>query len=114
MAAPPADADGTCGGRLQLDVADLAPGAVRRVDCGGRGLLLCHTPDGFFAVEDRCSHAASALAGGRLSGCILECPLHGARFDVRSGRPTAPPARRPIATFQVSVSGSRAEIRWKE
>jgi nitrite reductase/ring-hydroxylating ferredoxin subunit len=96
---------------LLVDVSDLPVGHTRRLEAEGRELLLCHTPEGFFAVADRCTHMAFSLSGGRLEGCLLECPLHGARFDVRDGSVRARPAHRPLATFPVRVSGARAEIR---
>lgn len=57
------------------------------------------------AVEDRCPHRDFALSGGDLvSPCVLECPWHGARFDVRTGAVLQGPATDAITTFEVRVT----------
>ncbi len=63
------------------------------------------TADGeeFFAVQDVCSHAEVPLSEGEVEECTVECWLHGSRFDLRTGKPTGPPATEPVATFPVEV-----------
>jgi nitrite reductase/ring-hydroxylating ferredoxin subunit len=95
---------------VRVDVAGLAPGEVRAVAVAGRDLLLCHAEGGFYALENRCPHAATSLAGGRLRGFVLECPLHGGKLDVRDGRPCALPIRSPAAAFAVRRAGDAVEI----
>jgi len=56
-----------------------------------------------YAVDDTCTHQDASLADGWLEGCFVECPLHASSFDLRSGRPTCPPARRPLKTHQVTL-----------
>ncbi|MEU8957148.1 bifunctional 3-phenylpropionate/cinnamic acid dioxygenase ferredoxin subunit [Streptomyces sp. NPDC048518] len=56
-----------------------------------------------FAIDDTCSHQDASLSEGWLEGCQVECPLHAASFDLRTGRPTCLPARRPVRTHQVYV-----------
>jgi 3-phenylpropionate/trans-cinnamate dioxygenase ferredoxin subunit len=104
----------TEGDSVTLDVSDLGPGSKRPVQLGGRRLLVCNVAGAFFAVDEGCSHAASSLAGGRLSGFELECPLHGARFDVRDGRPTRRPALRPIGTHSIVVEQGVATVRLED
>jgi 3-phenylpropionate/trans-cinnamate dioxygenase ferredoxin subunit len=58
-----------------------------------------------YAIEDVCTHDGGDLAGGELHGYEVECPRHGARFDVRNGAVRCPPAYEPIATFPVKVEG---------
>jgi 3-phenylpropionate/trans-cinnamate dioxygenase ferredoxin component len=55
------------------------------------------------AVDDTCSHASVSLSEGEVDGCTVECWLHGSRFDLRTGRPTALPAIRPIAVYPVRI-----------
>jgi len=89
-----------------VDAGDLAPGQLRALELGGRRVVLCNAHGRYYALEDRCPHAAVALSGGRLDGHELECPHHGGRIDVRDGRPVRPPIRRPAQTFAVrSVEG---------
>jgi nitrite reductase/ring-hydroxylating ferredoxin subunit len=98
-------------GWVRVDVAGLAPGEVRAVAVGGRDVLVCHAEGAFYALENRCPHAATSLAGGRLRGFVLECPLHGGKLDVRDGRPCALPIRSPAATFAVRGAGEDIEVR---
>ena len=50
-----------------------------------------------------CSHASIPLSEGEVDGCTLECWLHGSRFDVRTGKPTGPPATEPVPIYPVEV-----------
>jgi len=97
---------------VTVEVGDLAPGGTRPVSCGRHRALLCNVDGSFYAVAERCTHAAFSLAEGRLEGAHLECPLHGALFDVRDGSPVRRPASKPLATYPVALEGSRAEIRF--
>ena len=96
--------------RVNVDVSDLVPGQIRAIDVGGRKILLCNAQGQYFAVQERCSHAAYSLAEGRLTGFLLECPLHGARFDVRDGSPARRPAIKPLETYALSVVDGNAEV----
>ena len=66
------------------------------------------------AIEDRCSHDDGPLVEGELDqgACTIECPRHGSRFDLRTGRPLTLPAYTPVVTFPVSVADGiiRVEI----
>jgi 3-phenylpropionate/trans-cinnamate dioxygenase ferredoxin subunit len=79
-----------------------------------RAVLLLRVGDEFFAVEDVCSHDGQPLTDGPLDGTSIECPRHGARFDVRTGRPLCMPAVEPIATFEVKVVGNDILLRDRE
>ena len=65
----------------------------------------CGPSDGeeFFALQDLCSHAAVALSEGEVEDCMVECWLHGSRFDLRTGKPTGMPAIEAVATFPIEV-----------
>jgi 3-phenylpropionate/trans-cinnamate dioxygenase ferredoxin subunit len=93
-----------------LDVANLAPGQTRALEHAGIEILLCNVGGELHAVENRCTHAAVPLTEAFLSGCELECPVHGALFDVRDGRALALPAREPLRSFPVTRMGDEAEI----
>ena len=68
-----------------LSVAELPAGAMHRVTRGDLDVLLAHTTDGLVAVADRCPHMSAPLSIGTLEGCVVACPLHEGRFDLRSG-----------------------------
>ena len=93
-----------------LALSELPVGAMRAVMIGTRELLVCHTKDGVFAVDNVCSHAYARLCEGRLRGTRLICPLHGASFDVRDGRVLGLPAARPLAAFAVRLSAGMVEL----
>ncbi len=72
-------------------VADLPPGALRRVSRGDRDILLAHTAAGIVATDDRCPHMSAPLSIGELDGCVVACPLHEGRFDLQTGEPVRMP-----------------------
>jgi nitrite reductase/ring-hydroxylating ferredoxin subunit len=94
-----------------LRTTELPPGRTRSFDVAGRRVLLCNANGQFFALENQCTHQRVSLVGGRLRGCILECPRHGGRFDVRDGSVKSPPPHLPLATFVVRVREGRVEVR---
>jgi 3-phenylpropionate/trans-cinnamate dioxygenase ferredoxin subunit len=77
------------------------------------GARVCLVRDGerIYAVEDRCTHRDFALSGGDIVGpCVLECPWHGARFDVRTGRMLQGPATDDLTTYSVRVVGDEVFV----
>ena len=90
--------------------ADLPEGQMRVVQVGERSVLLCHTKEGWYALDDICTHAYAKLNEGRLRGHRLICPLHGASFDCRSGAVLGAPAIQPLKTYQVRCVGNMVEI----
>jgi len=74
-----------------LDAAELPVGTLRRVTRGDLDILLAHIPDGIVATDDRCPHMSAPLSIGVLDGCVVACPLHDGRFDLRSGGPVQMP-----------------------
>jgi 3-phenylpropionate/trans-cinnamate dioxygenase ferredoxin component len=86
-------------------VVDVPEGTAHRVVVEGVPIAVVHTQGQWFAVSDICSHADVSLAEGDIDGCTLECWLHGSRFDLRTGRPSGPPATTPVPVYPVSVEG---------
>src|SRR5262245_8311962 len=85
-------------------VADVVPGAVMRVEVHGLPPLAVFNLAGrFYVTDDTCTHGKASLAEGYVEGTAIECPWHGGRFDIASGRPTCLPAVEPIATYPVTV-----------
>jgi nitrite reductase/ring-hydroxylating ferredoxin subunit len=95
---------------VSVDVAGLAPGQTRALSAHGLNVLVCNAEGRFYAIENRCPHALVRLDAAVLSGCILECPVHGGRLDVRDGSPQRHPIRRPAITFRVEECGDQIEI----
>lgn len=82
------------------------------VDC--KGLLVCHTKEGFYANDNACTHDESSLRCGWLNGPMIGCPLHGARFDVRTGAVVRAPVEMPIQAYPVAVEEEDAIVDLRE
>ncbi len=67
----------------------------------------------FYAINDRCSHAESLLSPGEVEDFEILCPLHGARFDLRTGEALTPPASRPVPVHETKVEGTDLFVRIK-
>lgn len=97
-----------------VDVAaqdDLPEGSISLVDVDGTEVAVFNIGGQFYAIEDVCTHDGGTLAEGEVQGFEIECPRHGARFDLRSGRVTAPPAYEDVTTFQVRIRDHRVQVR---
>jgi 3-phenylpropionate/trans-cinnamate dioxygenase ferredoxin component len=92
-------------GSLTLRLAELKDSQPRRLIADGVPLAVVRVGDEVFAVDDHCSHAEVSLSEGEVSGCEIECWLHGSRFDLRTGEPSGPPAFAPITTYPVQIEG---------
>ncbi|MDQ1751069.1 MAG: 3-phenylpropionate/trans-cinnamate dioxygenase ferredoxin component [Pseudonocardiales bacterium] len=84
-------------------LAELKDGEPVRVELDDIDVAVVKVHDEVFAIEDVCSHAEVPLSEGEVSGCTIECELHGSRFDLRTGKPTGPPATRAVPVFETSV-----------
>src|ERR1700741_4214634 len=93
-----------------LRLAEVPPGSMRACVIGGREIVICHTREGVFALDNICTHAHARMCEGRLRATRLVCPLHGASFDIRDGRVLGPPAVLPLATPQVRVADGTIEV----
>jgi 3-phenylpropionate/trans-cinnamate dioxygenase ferredoxin component len=67
-----------------------------------------------FAIDDTCTHQDASLADGWVEGCAVECPLHAACFDLRTGMPSGPPAKLPVRTHEVVVDAGVVYVRVTE
>ncbi|MEQ8693552.1 MAG: Rieske 2Fe-2S domain-containing protein [Pseudomonadales bacterium] len=66
-------------------IDELPPGQQLRRNLGGRNILLVATATAIYALENRCPHADFPLYGGKVDDGVIQCPTHGARFDLASG-----------------------------
>jgi 3-phenylpropionate/trans-cinnamate dioxygenase ferredoxin subunit len=73
-------------------------------------IALCRVGSEIYAVEDLCTHDDGPLGDGRLDGHAIECPRHGARFDVRDGRVLRMPAAVGVRTFPVHEEGGQVYV----
>ena len=93
-----------------VTLAEVPLGSMRSCLVGGREVLLCHTREGVFAVDNICTHAQARLSEGRLRATRIVCPLHGGSFDIRDGRVLGPPAEVPLPTHAVRIVDGTIEV----
>ena len=78
---------------------------ARRFDVNGTPIAVFHLPAGFFAIGDTCSHEESSLSEGFVEDDMVECPKHGAQFEILTGHNRSLPATRPVPSYRVVVEG---------
>ena len=85
--------------------AELLPGEMKVVfdEVTAAPIAVFNLDGDFYAIEDICTHDGGELTGGIIEGHEIECPRHGARFDIRTGAVLCPPAYEPTAKFPVRV-----------
>ena len=84
------------------DFKDLA---ATNVTVGEKSICVARSGDIFYAFDDRCTHAQVMLSRGDLEQDEIVCPLHGARFSIKTGEALTPPAVRPVQTYDVKIQG---------
>jgi nitrite reductase/ring-hydroxylating ferredoxin subunit len=89
---------------------DLQPGKPFCAKVNDKPILVCKLEDGVFAIDDTCSHAGGSLCQGTLEGAVVECPRHGAKFDVRTGAVVALPAKLPQRSYPVQVKDGEVRL----
>jgi 3-phenylpropionate/trans-cinnamate dioxygenase ferredoxin subunit len=95
-------------------LAELPEGAAKVFLVEGVSLAAARSGTKVFVVENRCSHDDGPLGEGRMFGTEIECPRHGARFDVTTGRATRMPAIAPIASYAATVEGDAVFVEMPE
>ena len=85
---------------------DLSPGEGKVCEAEGQTIALFNVDDTYYAIENACTHVGGPLGDGALVGKEVTCPLHGAQFNVASGKVLGPPAGGDVKSFVVTVEGS--------
>lgn len=89
---------------------ELQEGQIISAQIGDAPVLVAKVEGQLYAMDAVCSHRHANLAEGSLEGIELACPLHGSPFDLRTGRPIAPPAVAPVATYDVVTQGGKVLV----
>lgn len=89
---------------------DIPDGAVRTFNAEGTRVAVCRVDDVFYAIADLCTHDNGPLGEGELVDHQIECPRHGARFDIKTGKAMCLPAVIPVPTYEVEVRGEEIWI----
>lgn len=84
-------------------LSEVPAGKVHVVEIDGLPVALCNVEGQIYAIDDVCTHDEGPLDQGALDGAQIECPRHGARFDVRTGKALTLPAVMPVHTYRVDV-----------
>ena len=95
---------------FEIDFNTLVEGKPLKVMVDKIPVCLVKIKDEVFAVEDTCSHSDASLSEGEVNGYRIECWLHGAEFDLRTGQALTPPATEALKTFNVKRTGNQITI----
>ncbi|HJW83285.1 MAG TPA: non-heme iron oxygenase ferredoxin subunit [Anaerolineae bacterium] len=90
---------------------EIAPGTVKVVNVAGMPIGVANVDGEFYAFGDVCTHDDGPVAEGELEGHQIECPRHGARFDVRTGAVRLLPAVVPIPVYPLRVEGDAIQVK---
>jgi 3-phenylpropionate/trans-cinnamate dioxygenase ferredoxin subunit len=90
--------------------SDIPPERVAVFRIGDHDVAVCNVDGQFYAIDDLCTHDGGSLDQGELEGNEIECPRHGARFDVRTGDAIQLPAFEPVETHDVRVEGDTVQV----
>ena len=94
------------------DVAfsSLTQGKPVRIEKNGESICVARIGDEVFAIGDTCSHSDASLSEGHITDFKIECWLHGAEFDLRTGEALTPPAVAPVKSYSVTVDGDSVTV----
>jgi len=92
-------------------VSDLAPGRMKFVAVERERVVLGNVEGSFYALRDVCGHRNAPLSRGRLNGCVIECPLHFAQFDIRTGKLVDGPISADIPVYEVRLEHDTIYVR---
>jgi nitrite reductase/ring-hydroxylating ferredoxin subunit/uncharacterized membrane protein len=94
-----------------MDETDLPDDTPTGVEVEGRRVLLCRSNGELHALDNLCTHAGALLSRGVILDCVITCPLHGSRFDLRSGQIVRGPAHHPQPVLPARIRNGRIEVR---
>jgi nitrite reductase/ring-hydroxylating ferredoxin subunit len=92
-------------------VSDLAPGQMKWVVLDRERVLLANVDGTFYALSDACGHQRAPLSKGKLEGHVVECPLHFAQFDVRTGALLSGPVAADVPSYEVRVEADTVYVK---
>jgi len=93
-----------------LSLASMTPGKPVRIEKNGESICVARVGDQVFALGDTCSHSDASLSEGDITDFKIECWLHGAEFDLRTGEALTPPATTAVKSYLVTVDGDSVTV----
>ena len=91
-------------------VGEIPAGGVKVVRLDDQEIAVYNVAGTYYAMDDVCTHDGGPLAEGTIEGSVIECPRHGARFDIRTGAVLAMPATAPVPVYPVRVEGDQIQV----
>lgn len=84
--------------------SDISSGKMQRITADGKDILVVNVDGNYYATDDTCTHAGGSLTDGKLEGSIVTCDWHGAKFDCKTGKLHAFPAKiKDLNSYKVVV-----------
>jgi NAD(P)H-dependent nitrite reductase small subunit len=106
----PTPAENAASWRPIVSSESIPEGEMHAATFGDKQIAIYNVNGTFYATDNVCTHAFALLSDGLLADCMVECPLHNARFDVRTGAVLASPAEHPLECFPVRLNGDVVEV----
>lgn len=94
-----------------IKASELSPGHMKWVAVNRERVLLANVEGTFYALQDACGHQRAPLSKGELEGYVIECPLHFAQFDVRTGKLLTGPVAADVPIYEVRVEGDTVYVK---
>ncbi len=91
-------------------IGDIPNNSMKAVEVEGQQILVCHYGNDFYAIGNICTHDNAPLGAGRLCDGQVECPRHGARFDITNGKPTCLPAVTGVPVYKLELRGQEVWV----
>jgi nitrite reductase/ring-hydroxylating ferredoxin subunit len=90
---------------------EIGPSTMKAIELEGEKVCIINTEGNYYAIGNVCTHVGGPLDEGTLEGYEVECPWHGSKFDVRSGKATKPPAVGAVPKYEVKIEGNDILVR---
>jgi 3-phenylpropionate/trans-cinnamate dioxygenase ferredoxin subunit len=97
-----------------LKTSELSINSSKVINLGDKQIALFNYEGEYYALDDMCSHAEASLSEGDVYDCKVECPLHGAEFDLKTGDAVTLPATKPVNKYIVNVEDDYIFIEMKQ
>ena len=97
-----------------LKTSELSLNSSKVVNLGDKQIALFNYEGEYYALDDMCSHAEASLSEGDVYDCKVECPLHGAEFDLKTGDAVTLPATKPVNKYKVDVEDDYIFLEMKQ
>lgn len=90
--------------------ADLAPGAMLAAEIKDRNIAVYHIEGAFYATDNECTHAYALLTDGTIDGDVIECPLHGGAFEIKTGKGLGAPIFCDLKCYPTRVQDGDLQV----